>query len=45
MIFSLSHFIKSSFVKGLHMAQQANFADKGFVTAHPQEVSETNRHL
>jgi hypothetical protein len=45
MKFSLSQVIKYSFEKGLQMACQVSFVDEGFVTSHPQEESETNRHL
>jgi hypothetical protein len=43
MKFSLSHVIKYSFEKGLQMACAS--ADEGFVTSHPQQASETDRHL
>jgi hypothetical protein len=41
-VYSLSQVNKYSFVKGLQMACQVSFADEGFVTAHPQEASETD---
>jgi hypothetical protein len=45
MKFSLSQVIKYSFEKGLQMACQVSLADQIFVTSHPQEASETDRHL